>query len=158
MPSMRGGPKRPAHIGSVLTGTFDSPRLNVKARLTEYDVKKAWAGVVGKNIARRSRPKKLINDTLHVTVSTSAWMTELMHLKPDILAKLNRGIGREAVKEIVFRAGMLHDGPARAPVRPGRELTEEELESIEKAVAGVKDDALKGLIRRVMAKGKSLED
>ncbi len=154
----RTGGTHPAHIGSIITGSFDRLGMNVKARLKEYEVKKAWASVVGKNIAKRSRPKKLINDTLYVTVSTSAWMTELMHLKPDIVSKLNRELGEAAVKDIVFKAGSFFNKPAAGPPGNVRELSEQERESIEKAAAGVKDKALRELIKRVMEKGKSIEE
>jgi hypothetical protein len=55
MPSNR---THPSHIGSILKTTFSA--LGLKTRLNEYEIHKAWADVVGKNIKKRARPARLI--------------------------------------------------------------------------------------------------
>ncbi len=47
----------------------------------------AWKSVVGELLAERSHPIKIEQNTLFVGVENSAWMQELLLLKPKILQK-----------------------------------------------------------------------
>jgi predicted nucleic acid-binding Zn ribbon protein len=61
-----------------------------------------WADVVGDRVARRTRAVGFRDGTLHVEVEGSAWMHELMFLKRDLVAKINRHLGSDHVRDVRF--------------------------------------------------------
>ncbi|MCB5234915.1 MAG: DUF721 domain-containing protein [Candidatus Cloacimonetes bacterium] len=61
----------------------------------------AWKSVVGELLAERSHPLRLDKNTLFVGVENSAWMQELILLKPDIIHKYKQKHGEE-LSDIVF--------------------------------------------------------
>ncbi|HHV37700.1 MAG TPA: DUF721 domain-containing protein [Candidatus Cloacimonetes bacterium] len=61
----------------------------------------AWKSVVGELMAERSYPIRLDKNTLFVGVQNSAWMQELMLLKPDIIQKYKEKHNEE-LSDIVF--------------------------------------------------------
>lgn len=61
----------------------------------------AWKSVVGELMAERSYPIRLDKNTLFVGVQNSAWMQELMLLKPDIIQKYKQKHNEE-LSDIVF--------------------------------------------------------
>lgn len=162
MPSKRSRKTPPARIGSILTGSFSS--LDLKKRLREYRIKKAWAEIVGENISKKARPARLRGKTLHVTVTSSPWMSELRFLKHDIISKINETLGeggegdKGTVTEIVFKTGEVEEPPPSPQRKKQRPITREEKLFIERTVSRIKDKKLKTLFKKVIAKGKSLED
>lgn len=166
MPSKRSSKKYPSHIGSILTGSFSS--LDLKKRLREYRIKKAWSEIVGENISKKARPARLRGKTLHVTVTSSPWMSELRFLKHDIISKINDNLGEGAeeggkgaggtVTEIVFKTGKIEEPPPPPQRKKQRPITREEKLFIERIVTRIKDKKLKTLFKKVIAKGKSLEE
>jgi len=149
----RGKNSSPTTISSVLGATL--PNLNLGAKLKEYRLKKLWPECVGKVIANRSCPVRLIGTVLFCSVESSPWMTELNYQKTSIIEKLNSLLGPGAITEIVFRAGQVK-GPraAKAASHPPRPITPEEESFIEKTTQGIKDEKLKKLVSRVMRMGK----
>ena len=85
-------------------------RLTAKMGIdTRLEMEKAvvlWGEVVGDTIARRSKAESIRGGTLFVRVANSMWVQELSLLKERIIEKLNSLLGREMVKDIVFRVGM----------------------------------------------------
>lgn len=55
----------------------------------------AWKSVVGELLAERSHPIKIEQNTLFVGVENSAWMQELVLLKPKILQKYKNAYHEE---------------------------------------------------------------
>lgn len=151
--SRTGRKKGPTQVGSVLDASFAS--LGIAAKVKEHRVKKAWTEAVGPLVAKKTAPLKLIGTTLHCSVASSPWMTELTYQKPGIITKINAILGEEAVKEVVLRVGNIQGGPAKRPAPPRRELTEEERELIEKTTSPVTDENLRSLIKRVMERSKT---
>lgn len=162
MPSKRSSKKSPSHIGSILTGSFSS--LDLKKRLREYRIKKDWVKTVGESMSKKAHPTRLRGKTLHVTVSSSPWMSELRFLKHDIISKINESLGERGgggegtVTEIVFKTGPIEEPPPPPQRKKERPITREEKLFIERIVSRIKDKKLKTLFKKVIAKGKSLED
>ena len=140
MPSKRSSKKYPSHIGSILTGSFSS--LDLKKRLREYRIKKDWARTVGENISKKARPARLRGKTLHVTVTSSPWMSELRFLKHDIISKINDNLGEGGggdkgggmVTEIVFKTGQIEEAPPPPQTKKQRPITSDEQHNIERNV------------------------
>jgi hypothetical protein len=137
-------------------GEFGSPPVPLS-------VVQAWDEAVGEQVARRSRPSRLKNRTLHVKVASSAWMHELQLLSPAILAKLAERPELARVEELRFELGPLPQAPAArgeppkpapAPRRARAERTlpapiATALEKVDDAalrerIAGVLDHVLEG--------------
>ncbi|GMR04715.1 MAG: hypothetical protein BMS9Abin23_0618 [Thermodesulfobacteriota bacterium] len=156
----RRGPSKTAfRVGGLIGDSF--PHLAISARLREYRVKKLWPQIVGAAVSKRARPVRLIGDTLHCVVSSSAWMTELNYQKPLIMDKINACLREEGVKGtgdvkgIIFKPGSIKDepAPAKAEVTKKKVLTKKEEAFIQKSVDVVQDKYLQSLIKRVMEKG-----
>jgi hypothetical protein len=62
----------------------------------------AWAGVVGKRLARYSRASKLVRERLVVEVDDEVWKESLTGLRHQILRKLEMAIGEGIVGDIYF--------------------------------------------------------
>jgi hypothetical protein len=61
----------------------------------------AWKSVVGDLLSERSHPIKIENNTLFVGVENSAWMQELILLKPKIMQKY-KSMFQEELQDIVL--------------------------------------------------------
>jgi len=78
-------------LSGFLTDTKDGKRVD-QARVVPE-----WPRLVGAQIAAVTEPIMITRDgTLFVTVKTSAWMSELSLMEPQLLAAINAG--REAGK------------------------------------------------------------
>lgn len=63
-------------------------------RLAQAQVIPDWPRLVGAQIASVTAPESVTPDgTLFVRVATSAWMTELQLMAPEIMARINAGGG-----------------------------------------------------------------
>ncbi len=127
------------------------PNIALGPRLMEYRIKRQWPAMVGRAVAARTEPTRLIKDTLYCVVNSSAWMTELNYQKPLIINKINDYLGKEAVKAVVFRPGVVtrrtppskKNPPARGTLETG---------FIEETASKIGDESLRGLVKRVMKK------
>jgi hypothetical protein len=72
-----------------------------------------WAQAVGKRIAARTGAVTLIRSRLVIEVEDAVWQRQLFTLRLQILAKLEKVLGRKIVTELEFRIAI----PKRAPQR-----------------------------------------
>ena len=93
-------PKRkPEAIGKVVGAFLKDSKL--EARVEQAAVVPEWELLVGKQIARVTKPISVTQDgTLFVAVKTNAWMTELSLMEPQLLRALNAKSGRQRVRKI----------------------------------------------------------
>lgn len=97
-------PDRAVHIKEILSEL--APKLGIATRLREEEIIAAWAQVVGDFFARHSRPSKLYQGTLIVTVLQPTILYELdRQWKPLILSKLKKRFGGKVIREVRFRLG-----------------------------------------------------
>ncbi len=91
--------RRPVTIREALQ-TYLS-RTGLERRLAQAQVVPEWPRLVGPPIAAVTEPESVTADgTLFVRVATSAWMTELQLMTPEIMARLNAGRGAGRIKTI----------------------------------------------------------
>ena len=91
---------------------------------------------------------------LFLSVDSPAWMQQLSLLKHEIIEKVNRTLGRDAIKEIALKLGEIvpmrgpsvEEAPARLP------LNAEDREKIEQYLQGIHDPDVREAIRRVIEK------
>ena len=134
----------------------------------EADILTHWPDIVGAQIAAETAPQRLIfrkgsrrNGTLHVHVA-GALATELQHLEPQVLERINTFFGYGAVAHLnLVQAPLPPRTQTPAGPRPAALDTAEE-EALRETVAGVDDEglrhALAGLGRAVLGTRKSKED
>ncbi len=97
------------------------------SRLDEYRVFGQWEKSVGPVIARHAQPQTVRGKKLTLVVDSPAWMQQLSLLKPQIVEKVNRNLGKETIKDIMLRLGEVESRqqsseppPARTVLDPGR--------------------------------------
>ena len=61
-----------------------------------------WPDVVGEKISENTKPESVEHGTLTIRTTTPAWRQELQFQKQDIIMKLNKRIGKKAIKDIIF--------------------------------------------------------
>jgi predicted nucleic acid-binding Zn ribbon protein len=93
----------PERAGNILDRL--TTNMGIAARLEHEKAVVLWEEAVGRNIARRARAVSIRNGILFVIVRNSAWLQELSLLREGIIEKLNSLIGKNVVREIVFRMG-----------------------------------------------------
>ena len=90
---------QPQVVGDALKGYL--ARSGLGKRLAQAQVIPEWPTLVGPQIAAVTTPESVAPDgTLFVRVATSAWMTELQLMGPQILAALNAGRGPARIRTI----------------------------------------------------------
>ena len=92
-------------LGSVIEKLLQSGIRQQDAPLLK--VWELWERAVGEIIAENARPAAFKGKILLVHVNSSPWLHQLGFLKKDILARINRELGRDLVDEIKFKIGPL---------------------------------------------------
>jgi predicted nucleic acid-binding Zn ribbon protein len=83
-----------------------APKLGLESRLREEEVIAAWAEIVGDFFALHSRPTRLHQGILLVSVLQPTVMYELdRQCKSMILSKLKDRFGSKMIRELRFRLG-----------------------------------------------------
>lgn len=137
---------------SVTLGRMLKAR-GLEGRLSEYRILGQWEKAVGAVIARHARPQTVRGRKLTLVVDSPAWMQQLSLLKPEIIGKINRGLGREAIQGITLKLGEVASSPASTeatPIRAG--LDREERAMIETCLQEIHDPDIREAMRRVIEK------
>ena len=91
--------RKPETLGNVVGAFLKQSKL--EARVEQASVVPEWELLVGKQIAKVTKPISVTADgTLFVAVKTNAWMTELSLMEPQLLRALNAKSGRPRVRKI----------------------------------------------------------
>lgn len=105
-----------------------------------------WGDIVGKDVAKNSRPVKLAGDALFITVRSNAWSHQLSLLAETILAAVRARLPRAGIGRLRFRVGRLVESSAPVGVRrrqvrvPRRVAPRPESATLEEAVARLRED------------------
>lgn len=142
----------PLGLGPIVSEILKG--LDMNTRVKEQMCILAWDAVVGKRIASAAQPEFIRDGRLFVVTKSSVWANELTFHKQDIMEKLNREVGANAVKEIIFRTGRLapKDPDKSADTEEldseGIPISDSELEQLEAAAkdAGLAADMIKGVL------------
>jgi len=143
MASRRG--RHPETIGALLKERIDA--LGWEPRLREEDVITGWDAAVGPQIAAHARPSHVTGHRLTVVTASPVWTQQLSLLKPELLRRIARSFGPDAVTDLYFVNGRIdpeeqpqpqHPAPARPPALTELSATLE-AELAEIADPGVRD-------------------
>ena len=130
-------------LGTMLR-TIDSPQQREQFRV--WDI---WEGVVGPQIAGKTRPEALRNGVLVVSVTSSVWMQELSFMKQKILDRINQTLAPGTIREIRFKLGDIQQAGASCDEEPLPQLTEEEQEIIAQHTASIADQGLRESLQKL---------
>lgn len=110
-----------------------------------------WPAIVGAAVATytlpirvRFPPNERSGGTLEIKVANSAFATELQHLEPLILERINGYFGWAAVVRLKFRHGPLPKRPA-APKTPAAQVSDRHLPALDR----VEDPDLRAALERL---------
>jgi len=124
-----------------------------QGRLYEYRIFGQWETSVGPMIARHAQPQSVRGNKLSLIVDSPAWMQQLSLLKPEIISKLNNGVGRDVIKDITLKLGEISTNHEHAPEEPiATPLDTGERATIEQYVGKIADVATRDVVRRVIEK------
>ncbi len=77
--------------------------LGIETKVRQHQAVARWPQLVGEAIGRATEADRLENGILYVKVKSAPWRAELTMQKRQIIAQLNRGLGSEIVRDILFR-------------------------------------------------------
>jgi len=148
---MRRAAKAGDLLGTLLAG------WGLDERLTQYQALLIWDEVVGPQIAARTKPEKIRDGVLEVSVDQPTWMQQLQLLKPQILAKLNARLGDAPLREIFLKRGKLTARTAAASKTPApawrtATLAPAEITELKTLLTGVADEELRRDLESLLSK------
>jgi len=82
--------------------------LNMGHKLKLSGIFNHWEEMVGTQISKKSRPKRLREGILYVSVANSTWANELDLMSGHLIEKINSYLGYNLVKGIRFKADLGH--------------------------------------------------
>lgn len=91
----------PQSIGEILKSVVES--MGLDSRMAEGQVLAAWEDMQGEQMRRQIKRSWLQKDVLFVEIASPAWRHELHLNRGAWRDRLNNELGREAVREMVFR-------------------------------------------------------
>jgi hypothetical protein len=87
---------------------------------TDEDFNRAlWPAAVGKAIAAHTSRIRLVRATLVVEVEDAVWQKQLFPLTGQIIERIQKVTGSDAVRDLEFRVAVPRRQPMQAPVRDG---------------------------------------
>ncbi len=93
---------KPTRLGDVVPDVLDQSGL--AERLEQAAVIVHWTAIVGREIAKVTEPISIDRKgVLTVAVTSSAWMTELSMMAPELLRVINEKAGSRKVERIRWR-------------------------------------------------------
>lgn len=138
-------------IGKILPAVFKRHLRQSDPALVDL-LAPLWPRLVGKAIARQSRPVAFLAGTLQVATSCPTWAAQLQQLAEEIRTEINGHLGAPVVKRLRVRYEPKSGGTETpAPARPSRSAPEKPtLEGLDGAT-GLEPD-LSGVLQRSFAK------
>ncbi len=74
----------------------------ISRKYDEYRLKSEWENVVGKTIASQTKSLNIDKETLYVHMNSPALRQDLSYARMDLLSTLNKAVGKELIRDIVF--------------------------------------------------------
>ncbi|AOS82682.1 hypothetical protein BIU88_00015 [Chlorobaculum limnaeum] len=93
--------KTPRVLGSLMSDVCR--KIGMSEAYEEYKTLQLWDSVVGDAIARVTSVEKMKEGDLYVKVRNPSWRMELNFRKRDIVVRLNKAIGYDMIRTIIFR-------------------------------------------------------
>lgn len=88
-------------IGNIIKHYLEVEKLDTK--MDELRVAELWAEVVGQGVNRYTVNRYVKDGCLYVRLSSATLRNELMLGRSVLVKRLNEAVGREVIKDIIFR-------------------------------------------------------
>src|SRR2546427_9133577 len=120
---------------------------DLRDRLLEHRIRRAWTEVVGADAARRAQPRSFSEGCLTVAVDNSPWLHELTLRGEELTRRLSERFG--TVRSLRFVAGQIEPAPTvRAGVERPVPLQAGARREIDQAASAIPDPRLAAAARR----------
>lgn len=86
--------------------------------MAEVAAKLAWTRAAGEGLRRHAIPFRLYRTTLVVSVADPIWQKQMQSMADELIARINRLLGREVVETIEFRIDPVTVQRVRADSQP----------------------------------------
>lgn len=133
--------------------------LGISNKIEQHRIWAIWEEAVGEQVAQHAIPSKIRNDVLEIKVAHPVWMQQLQLLKPRLLKQINEHLGDTPIKDLYLRRGQIVKEPIAIvePAIPLPELNTDEIESVHKLTAHIKDDEVRTALDELMQKQRRLD-
>ena len=91
---------KPDSIGSILESLFES--YGITDGVKQQQALNLWREIVGKTIADVTIPTKIEHGRMFVQVENPSWRQEITFYKQKIIKRLNKKLGKNIIKDIIF--------------------------------------------------------
>lgn len=130
-----------------------------KRGFAEGSILNDWSAIIGPQLAAHCSPQKIAfppgkrdGGTLHLCIDSGSLATELQHLEPQLIEKINGFFGYRAVDRVRIVQGMVTvveaaETPRPPAVRPPLEAEEEE--ELARGLTEIKDAELRSALERL---------
>jgi predicted nucleic acid-binding Zn ribbon protein len=88
-------------LGSVINQIVSDSDIGKKIK--KFNIFNHWADIVGSDIGAKTKPQKLLRQTLYISVTSSTWANELSLMSGQLIKKINDFVGETVVKELRFK-------------------------------------------------------
>ena len=95
------------NISNIITSYVSE--LNLEKKLNSYKLFNHWEEIVGKEIARNSKPKRLKDKVLLISTVNPIWASELSLMSQDIINKINSYLNEDIVCKLRVRPDLQVD-------------------------------------------------
>ncbi len=144
IPKRGGGPRALGHsLAKVTKAVFG------KRGFADGAILKDWPTIAGEHLARHSLPEKVFypkgartGGILHLRIDNGSMATELQHLEPLLIERINGYFGFSAVERLKITQGPLPETAVK-PARPRRRLDEADREDLARSLISVDDPDLR---------------
>lgn len=136
----------PRAVGDLLLSALPQ----ISDRLTNFRIRQSWGAIVGRDMARRSRPDGVTAGTLRVVVDNSPWLHELTLREAELAAKVRARFPE--IQALRFTLGALETEPTAAHAAAPRAvpLTAADHADIDAATAAITDESVADAARRLL--------
>lgn len=142
-----------SEIGYKIDSVFNQIKKKLKiSEFYELSITKIWKDVTGDVISQVSIPIHLEDGVLTVNVRDTIWLNQLTLLKKEIIKQINENLGKEVVKDIKYKVGVLKFKELEEPDNVFVDIDEVKLNNedvifIENAVSIIEDRELRERFR-----------
>jgi len=89
------------NIGQIINDLLKQENLDVA--LDEHRASALWPQIVGDGINRYTVKRYVKDGVMTVHLSSAALKSELMLIRASIIERINEALGRDIIKEIIFK-------------------------------------------------------
>lgn len=111
-------------LPKLLTAAGTNPEM------AEVAAKLAWTRAAGEGLRRHAIPFRLSRTTLVVSVADAIWQRQMQSMSAELIARINRLLGRDVVEVIEFRIDPVIVERIRANSQPSDRSQDEPREPI----------------------------